>query len=415
MSEVRLTDCIGPAFFELHNDIKANKHTYYNLTGGRGSLKSSLVSIEIVMGIMKDEMANAVCYRKVGDTLATSVYEQICWAIDKLGVSDKWKCTVSPMRCIYKPTGQIILFKGLDKAGKSKSIKVRRGYIKYLWFEELDEYSGPEEIRSVQQSVLRGGNMFIVFKTMNPPKSKANWANTYIEENRHRFDTFTSHTNYLMAPREWIGLPFIEEAEYLKEVNPKAYAHEYLGEAVGNGTEVFDNITNARITDTEIASFDHIYNGVDWGWYPDPFHFSRMHFDANRRKLYIFGEYRCNKQTNEETAAAIKERFNLNRYEIVTCDSAEHKSTADYRKFGINARDAIKGPDSIRYGIKWLQGLTEIIIDGRRCPNTYYEFSHLEYETNKEGQVTSTIPDRDNHSCDSVRYAMEEVWKRGGK
>lgn len=134
---VKLTDCIGPAFYDMHKDIKEGKHTYYNLTGGRGSLKSSDISIEIVLGITQDPLANAVCYRKVGDTLATSVYEQICWAIDKLDMTEQWKCTVSPMRCLYKPTGQVILFKGLDKAGKSKSIKLRKGYLKYLWLKFL--------------------------------------------------------------------------------------------------------------------------------------------------------------------------------------------------------------------------------------------------------------------------------------
>lgn len=412
---VRLTDCIGPAFYDMHKDIKEGKHTYYNLTGGRGSLKSSDISIEIVLGITQDPLANAVCYRKVGDTLATSVYEQICWAIDKLDMTEQWKCTVSPMRCLYKPTGQVILFKGLDKAGKSKSIKLRKGYLKYLWFEELDEYNGSEEIRSVQQSVLRGGDKFIVFKSMNPPKSKANWANSYIEENKNRPDTYTSHTNYLMSPKEWIGQPFIEEAEYLKEINPKAYEHEYLGIAVGNGTEVFDNLSNERITDEMISHFDKIYNGVDWGWYPDPYHFGRMHYDAARRTLYIFGEYRCNKKTNSETAEIIKEKFNLNRYDVVTCDSAEHKSTADYRAYGINARDAEKGPDSVRYGIKWLQSLCKIVVDSRRCPNTWDEFSHYEYLLDKEGRVTSILPDENNHSIDMTRYAMEPVWRRKGK
>lgn len=412
---VRLTNCIGPAFYDMHKDIKQGKHTYYNLTGGRGSLKSSDISIEIVLGITQDPLANAVCYRKVGDTLATSVYEQICWAIDKLDMTEQWKCTTSPMKCTYKPTGQVILFKGLDKAGKSKSIKLRKGYLKYLWFEELDEYNGPEEIRSVQQSVLRGGDKFIVFKSMNPPKSRANWANSYIEENKNRADTYTSHTNYLQSPPEWIGQPFIEEAEYLKEINPKAYEHEYLGIAVGNGTEVFDNLSNERITDEMISHFDHIYNGVDWGWYPDPYHFGRMHYDAARRTLYIFGEYRCNKKTNSETAEIIKEKFNLNRYDVVTCDSAEHKSTADYRAYGINARDAEKGPDSVRYGIKWLQSLVKIVIDSRRCPSTWDEFSHYEYLLDKEGRVTSILPDEDNHSIDMTRYAMEPVWRRKGK
>jgi PBSX family phage terminase large subunit len=412
---VKLSDCLGPAFYDMHYDIEDNLHTYYNLIGGRGSLKSSVISLEIVLGIMQDPKANAVCYRKVADTLSTSVYDQICWAIDKLGVTEKWHCTSSPLRCTYRETGQVIIFKGLDKAAKSKSIKVRYGYIKYLWFEELDEYAGEEEIRKVQQSVIRGGSSFIVFKSMNPPKSNTNWANTYIEQQSHRPDTYTSHTTYLQAPEEWLGIPFIEEAEFVKEITPNVYKHEYLGEIIGTGSEVFDNLIAKRITNEEIERFDHIYNGVDWGWFPDPYHFGRMHYDSARRMLYIFGEFRANRMKNIDTAEAIKEKFNLGRYDIVTCDSAEQKSIEDYRSYGINARPAEKGPDSVRYGLKWLQSLAAIVIDPIRCPETWEEFSHYEYELTKDGQPTGIYPDEDNHSIDMTRYAMETVWRRKGR
>ena len=159
-----LSKCIGKAFYSVHKDIQSGKHTYYDLTGGRGSLKSSFVSIEIIYSMMKKQNAkkHAVVYRKVGDTLETSVFSQIEWAVDILGVSHLWKLTKSPMRAEYLPTGQKIIFKGLDKAAKSKSIKVPFGYIGYLWFEEFDEFAGEEEIRKVQQSVVRGGNDFVV-------------------------------------------------------------------------------------------------------------------------------------------------------------------------------------------------------------------------------------------------------------
>ena len=412
-----LSECIGPAFYDMYWDIRDEKHTYYDLKGGRGSLKSSVASICITQGIMEDPLANAICYRKVGDTLRDSVYEQICWAIDKLGVSHLWHCTVSPLKCTYLPTGQVILFKGLDKAKKSKSVKVAKGYFKYLWFEELDEFAGPEEIRTVQQSVLRGGSKFFVFKSFNPPKSRSNWANQEIERDKLRPDVYVSTTTYLQAPPEWLGQQFLDDAEWLKQISPKAYEHEYLGKAVGDGAEVFDNIVSRRITNEEIEKFDHIYSGVDWGWYPDPYHFGKMHYDANRRKLYIFYEYRCNKQTNKQTADYLLENEIVRpKVDIVICDSAEHKSTADYRTYGINARDAEKGPDSVRYGIKWLQGLTEIVIDPIRCPNTNDEFTKMTYDIDeKTGEVLSSIPDKDNHSVDATRYAMEPVWRRRGK
>ena len=312
-----LTNCIGPAFYSVHNDIKNGKHTYYDLEGGRGSLKSSFISIEIVHNMMKPEnkKQHAVVYRKVGDTLETSVYAQIEWAIDKLGVSHLWKLTKSPMRATYLPTGQMIIFKGLDNAGKSKSIKVPFGYIAYLWFEEFDEFAGEEEIRKVQQSVIRGGNKFIVFKSMNPPKSRNNWANDFIEKEKLRPDTLVSHTTYLQAPKEWLGKQFIDDAEWLKLVNPRAYEHEYMGIPVGNGTEVFDNLEIREITDKEIAKWDKLYRGVDWGWYPDPFHYGCMYYDKARMTLYIFEEFRTNKMKNSDTAQVLKDDFNVSRYD----------------------------------------------------------------------------------------------------
>ena len=412
-----LTKCIGPAFYTLHNDIKNHRHTYYDLTGGRGSLKSSFVSVEIIHNMMKKEnrKKHAVVYRKVGDTLETSVYAQIEWAIDILGVSHLWKLTKSPMRAEYLPTGQRIIFKGLDKAAKSKSIKVPFGYIGYLWFEEFDEFVGEEEIRKVQQSVIRGGDDFIVFKSMNPPKSKRNWANDYIDKEKLKNDTVVSHTTYLQAPKEWLGKQFIDDAEWLKEVNPKAYEHEYIGIAIGTGTEVFDNLEIRRITDDEIAGFDKLYRGVDWGWYPDPFHYGCMYYDKARMILYIFEEFRTNKMKNPDTAEVLKDEYNVGRYDIVTCDSAEEKSIADYRAFGINARGAEKGPGSVRYGMKWLQSLVKIVIDPIRCPETAKEFKKYEYVLDKEGNPTSAYPDADNHSIDAVRYGLETVWKRRGQ
>ena len=412
-----LSKCIGKAFYSVHKDIQSGKHTYYDLTGGRGSLKSSFVSIEIIYSMMKRENKNkhAVIYRKVGDTLETSVFSQIEWAVDILGVSHLWKLTKSPIRAEYLPTGQKIIFKGLDKAAKSKSIKVPFGYIGYLWFEEFDEFAGEEEIRKVQQSVIRGGDDFVVFKSMNPPKSRQNWANDYIEKEKLRKDVLVSQTTYLTSPIEWLGQQFIDDAEWLKMVNSKAYEHEYLGIPIGNGTEVFDNLEIRQITDEEISRFDRLYRGVDWGWFPDPFHYGCMQYDSARMTLYIFEEFRTNKMRNSETAEVIKDKFGLTRYDIVTCDSAEPKSVSDYRTYGINARSAEKGRDSVRYGMKWLQSLVKIVIDPIRCPNTAEEFKKYEYELDKDGNATSVYPDANNHSIDMTRYAMEQVWKRRGK
>lgn len=414
--EIDLRDCIAPDFRQLHHDVQKHRATIFDLIGGRGSTKSTFVSIEIALLMQQYADLHAVCYRKWASELETSVYDQIRWSISKMNLDPYWKITRSPLRITRLSTGQTILFKGLDKAEKSKSIKVPFGYTGILWFEEFDEFDGAEEIRKVQQSVLRGGDKFWVFKSMNPPRSNANWANSYIDDEKTRKDTIVSKTDYLSVPKDWLGQAFIDDANFLKETNPKAYEHEYLGEIVGNGTEFFDNLEIRQITDEEISHFDRIYMGIDWGWYPDPFHWGKMHFDAARRTLYIFDELRRNKTSNREIADILIEDKGVEEYtDLITCDSAEKKSTADLRAFGINARDAEKGPNSVKEGSKWLQSLLKIVIDPVRCPYTAEEFRKAEYDITKAGDVLNVMPDRDNHSIDMTRYAMERVWKRRGK
>lgn len=155
---INLSEIIAPVFFEVHKDIKGNKHTHYWLKGGRGSTKSSFVSIEIILGIMSDKNTNALVLRKVSDKLQDSVYAQLLWAIDMLGVTNYWEVKIQPLKLIYKPTGQQIIFRGCANAEdyqKLKSIKSRKGYFKYLWYEEATEFSGMEEIRNINQSAMR--------------------------------------------------------------------------------------------------------------------------------------------------------------------------------------------------------------------------------------------------------------------
>ena len=279
---------IAPSFYGVHHDIKMGKHTHYWFKGGRGSTKSTFISIEIILGIKKDAAANALVLRKVGVNLKDSVYEQLLWAIEALGISDEWKAKLSPLELIYIPTGQKILFRGADEPKKIKSTKFRRGYCKYIWYEELDEFAGMQEVRTINQSLMRGGSEFFVFYSYNPPRSQSNWVN---QEILHVMPTRKIHqSDYRSVPAEWLGEAFLQEAEYLKQVNEKASRHEYLGEVVGTGGMVFDNVELRAITDEEKDAFDRIYNGLDWGYYPDPWAFNQMHYDAARRVLYIFGE-----------------------------------------------------------------------------------------------------------------------------
>lgn len=402
---VDLDKLIAPAFYELHWDIKEEKHTHYDLAGGRGSTKSSFISIEIPLGMMLDPDANAVVYRKVGDTLRDSVYEQMLWGIEALGVSHLWHANLTPLKITYIPTGQEILFRGLDKAEKSKSIKRSKGYFKYLWFEELDEFNGMEEIRKVEQSVMRGGSKFVVFRSYNPPKSINNWVNQ--EALIPRDDTYKHHSTYLDVPVEWLGQTFIDEAEQLKKTNPRAYEHEYLGVATGTGGQVFDNVTIREITDEEIGIFDKIKQGLDFGFAKDPLAYLKMHFNKKQMRLYIFAEIYAVKMSTDKAVTELKKLNPLNK--LITADSEEPRTIATFNEKGLRVKAAKKGPGSVDHGMAFLSDdIVEIIIDPIRCPNASREFSSYELEMDKHGNFKSIYPDKDNHTIDAARYGLED-------
>lgn len=412
LTTCKLSDVISPAFAESHRAVKSGKINELVEKGGRGSCKSSFVSVEIVLLLLKNPLIHACVFRKYGNTLRTTVYTQIVWAIAQLGLTRKFRCTVSPMECTYLPTGQKIMFFGLDDPGKVKSIKVPFGYIGIDWFEELDQFDGPEQIRNVEQSTLRGGSFSFTFKSFNPPAMARNWANRYALENKP--GKLVHHSTYLTAPPEWLGPRFIADAEHLKTTNPTGYRHEYLGEVVGSGTQVFENLQLRAITDAEIGQFDRITNGVDWGWYPDPWAWNRMHYDAARRTLYLFDELTRNRTSNHDTAALVKARIPAG--ELLIADSAEEKSVSDYKSYGLNCRASEKGPGSVNYSMKWLQSLTAIVIDPERCPDTTREFTEYEYERDeKTGEVLQGYPDAANHHIDAVRYGTNKIWKRRGR
>lgn len=399
---VELQQLIAPSFYAIHHDLKQKRHTHYWLKGGRGSTKSSFISLEMILGMMKDPQANAVVLRKVGQTLQGSVYEQLQWAIQALGVEAYWTNKLNPLEMKYI-NGNKIVFRGADKPKKIKSTKFSKGYCKYVWFEEVDEFAGMEEIRTINQSLLRGGENFVVFYSYNPPQSQSNWVNE--EVLGQRSDRLVHHSTYLTVPREWLGEQFLIEAEHLQKVKPTAYQHEYLGEVTGTGGEVFTNLTIREMTDEEISHFDHIARGIDWGYAADPFHYTVNHYDKTRRKLYIYYEIQMLKLSNRRAAELVKKENKQNN--VIICDSAEPKSIAEMYSYNLRVLGAKKGADSVEYGIKWLQDLEEIVIDPKRCPNTAREFLEYEIEKDTNGNFKGCFSDKNNHSIDAVRYSRE--------
>jgi len=396
---------INSSFATISAYALKHRYIHYEASGGRGSGKSSWASLTIVRLVMEHPDVHALVLRKVANTLRDSVYTQYQWAIEQLGVGEFWEARKSPLELIYLPTGQKILFRGADDPMKIKSIKPPFGYIGITHFEEKDQFSGRAEIDSILQSTMRGGKEFWNFETYNPPRSKDNWANKDSQEEKP--NRVQHRSTYLdLDNPDWLGEAFMEEAENLKKRDENRYKHEYLGIPVGIGGNVFENLELRVITDEELSHFDRIFQGVDWGWFPDPYAFIRLHYDKTRETIYLIDENFGNKITNEQGAKWILDHGYNNV--PTTCDSAELKSIADYRSLGVNAKEAVKGPNSVDYSMKWLQSRT-IVIDKRRTPHAYEEFVNYEFEKNKADEWISGYPDKNNHTIDATRYALERV------
>jgi phage terminase, large subunit, PBSX family len=399
----RISELIAPSFYDMHRRVRDHAYGEYMLAGGRGSTKSSFISMEILMILKQFPDVNAVIYRKHKTALSTSVFEQMLWAIERLGLSSEFKHKVSPLEITYKPTGQKILFRGLDDPMKSKSMKLKRGYFGVVWFEELDEFSGMEAIRSVKQSLGRGGNDVWTFYSYNPPKSRDNWVNQ--ECLLDKKSRIIHKSTYLDVNPEWLGQNFIREAEELKTTKPDAYLHEYIGEVTGTGGTVFENVTERIIDDNEINTFGCFYEGLDFGFSLDPLAWVKMAYNSARKTLYFVDEVYGEKMSNAVAVNSIRKKKSKHIY----ADSAEPRTISEFRELGLVLTPATKGPGSVDHGVKWLQGLNEIVFDKRRTPNAYREFFAYEYERRRDGTFISSYPDKGNHAIDSARYGMQPV------
>jgi PBSX family phage terminase large subunit len=406
---VNISEIIAPLFYDLHKSIKRNEYTHYWLKGGRGSTKSSFISLEIVLDILKDPLSNAVCLRKYQANLRTSVYEQIYWAIYKLGVQRYFSKPTKNISYIeYLPTGQRILFTGCDDPDKVKSITLAIGYIKNVWFEELVQFSGMEEVRKLNQSFLRGGKNFRVFYSYNPPKSLNSWVNS--ECRIPKKNRIVHHSTYLEVPVDWLGETFIIEAEHLKKTKPNLYNHEYLGEITGTGGEIFDNVRSKIISDEEIAKFDLIREGIDWGYAISPFAYVKLYYDKTRKDIYLFDEIYRLQFSNDDAVKEVKKKTSGTC--PIVADSNEPKSINFFEKNGLWIEGAEKGKGSIIERMKFLtRFVNRIYIDPERCPNSMNEFTNYEHTKLKDGSWKDDYPDKNDHTIDGVGYAMEKYIK----
>ena len=410
---------ISSSFSDINRSIDDREYREYYLEGGRGSTKSSYISEKIIEILENNSKMCAVILRQVKDTLKDSVFAQLEWALDTLSetyphIKTDYRLTKSPLEITKLSTGQKIYFRGADDYGKIKSLKPPKDmYIGVTWYEEADQFKGMNEIRKINQSLIRGGEDFIQFYSYNTPASSMHFIN--VEKIIPKETRLVHLSDYRQVPKKWLGQAFIDEAEFLKSVNERLYENEYLGLMTGTGGTVFENIELREITDNEIENFDFIYQGMDFGWFPDPLAWTKCCYNPSQRTLYIFDEFVVNKMSNQDVWNALKKEKNVTEDDIITADSAEPKSIGDFRSYGSAMRGAEKGAGSVEYSMKWLSALAKIVIDPKRCPVSAQEFSTYEYQQDKDGNYISGYVDEDNHCIDSIRYALNRVWKKKGQ
>lgn len=427
---INAAELFAPVYNRAFKSIMNHTHERWTFDGGRASCKSSFISLCIVILIVLFPNYNAVIVRRFSKSMRYSVFEQIVWAIDKLhlrrskGKTAGFKIPRSrtaalPITYIRKNgKEQQILFVGLDDPEKSKSMKISTGYIAILWVEEKTEVD-PADLQNLKISALRGGDTFYMFESYNPPSATRHWCNA--EARQHDPRRMLIHTTYLDIPREWLGDMILHDIELTKRNNPRGYENIYLGKATGTGRNIFENIQLRAITDEEIESWNgKTWQGIDWGYFPDPYAYGSMHYDANTQTLYIWDELYLYKHGNYEAFEATREHMEKHGMSIYddrqTADSAESKSVADYRKWGGDTRGAIKGKGSREAGFKWLQGLRAIIIDQERAPHAADEFTLYEHEIDRRtGEILEGYPEgQPDHFLALTRYATEREWRHAG-
>lgn len=404
---VKLSELLPEKFHEVWRASLNHEILHVVCQGGRGSGKSSDIA-HIIIQLMMRFAVNAVCIRKVDNTLEQSVYEQLKWAISEQKVTHLFKCNKSPLRITYIPRGNYIVFRGAQQPERIKSLKDSRFPFAIGWIEELAEFKTEDEVKTITNSLLRGelgdGLFYKFFYTYNPPKRKQSWVNkkygtVFIPKN-----TFVHHSTYLDNP--FIAKEFIEEAKATKEKSERRYRWEYLGEAIGSGVVPFDNLRFEEIPQEMIDNFDNIRNGLDFGYATDPLAFVRWHYDKKKNGIYAIDEYYGQKISNRQVAKwLVSAGYSTDE---IYCDSAEPKSIAELRE-ELSIKRVVgvkKGPDSVEYGERWLDDLDFICIDPKRTPNIAREFENIDYQVDKDGNPKPRLEDKDNHTIDATRYAF---------
>lgn len=387
------------------------KGRYLVCKGSRASKKSKTTALKIIYRMMQPQYreANAIVFRKTYRTLKDSCFSDLRWAIHRFEVDDFWETRLSPLEITYKPTGQKILFRGLDDPLKVTSISVDKGYLCWAWLEEAYELLKEEDFDMIDESI-RGAIPDPLYKqwiiTFNPWNEK-HWI-------KHRFfdrqddNILAMTTNYKC--NEWLDASDLKLFEDMRLHNPRRYRVAGLGDwGIVEGL-IYENWVERAFTLDDIRHCQTI-SGLDFGYTNDPTAFLIGFIDQDAKKLYIWDEIYKKGLTNRMIYQEIQDAGYAK--EKITADSAEPKSIDELRELGLRVHGARKGRDSINNGIQYIQDYQ--IIVHPRCVNFLTEINNYTWDSDKFGDRINVPIDDFNHLMDALRYAVSDLQKGAPK
>ena len=405
---INLPQIVGKGYATYWN----YKGRYRVVKGGRGSKKSTTTALWIIYNMMKYPLANTLIIRRVFNTHKDSTYTQLKWASNILKVSHLWKFSKSPLEATYIPTGQKILFRGLDDPMSITSITVEHGHLCWCWFEEAFQIMNEDDFNKVDMSIrgeLPKGYFKQITLSFNPWSEK-HWLKKRFFDVKDE-DVLAITTNYTC--NEFLGEDDKKLFEKMKLNNPRRYNIEGLGNwGIAEGL-VYSNFEELDFNIEDIKKRPNVKSafGLDFGYTNDPTAFIASLIDLDNMEIFIFDEHYQKAMSNKDIANMIK--YKGYSKERIVGDSSEPKSIDDIKRQGIyRLKGARKGKDSILNGIQYIQDFK--IYVHPKCENTLIELSNYVWDT-KEGNVINKPIDDYNHLMDALRYSLEDIRLGGVK
>ena len=398
-----LPDIVGKGYKTFWNF----KGRYRICKGSRASKKSKTTALWIIYNMQRHKEANTLVIRKTFRTLKDSCWTDLKWAVHRLGTDYLWQFTLSPLEATYLPTGQKILFRGLDDPLKVTSITVGTGVLCWMWIEEAYEIMSEEDFDMLDESI-RGecpaGLWKQITLTFNPWNERHWIKGRFFDVQDPEILAIT--TNYQC--NEWLDEADLQVFERMKVNNPRRYKVAGLGGwGIVEGV-VYDNWTEETFTLEQIRKKHpslKTCTGLDFGYTNDPSAFVVCYLDLQSKDLFVYDEIYQTGLSNQRIAGLIK-RSGYGK-EKITADSAEPKSIDElHNVHNLRIKGAKKGKDSIKNGIQWIQDLK--IHVHPRCVNFVTEISNYTWDTDRFGKRLNVPIDDFNHLMDAMRYALED-------